>query len=357
MYPEALHGPVAARDRPVGHHPGEHVRRLGHQRNEVPERVVRARGLGHRVVRLGLDGVHEVGKLHRVLDEEHRDVVSDQVPVAFVGIELHREAADVAHRVGRPALACDGREPDEHGRLLADLGKRCRLREGSDVVRALEEAVRSRAAGMNDSLRNALMIEVGDLLAKDEVLERGRPAQADLQRVLVVGDAHALIGRERLAAAIGADPVKRTDRRVHADRRPTRPDLGRRMWLRSRCCRWSPDQRVRPSCPARASATRRHARPACRRSTAWRRRRPRCLRTSRPERAVGPMARPADREAGRWMRPKPYRAACPGCRRCGEPAGQSDSCARAWRALKVNEPPQRQGMCRDAGLVLPTHAT
>jgi hypothetical protein len=33
--------------------------------------------------RLLLDRVDEVGKLHRVLDEEDRDVVADQIPVAL----------------------------------------------------------------------------------------------------------------------------------------------------------------------------------------------------------------------------------------------------------------------------------
>jgi hypothetical protein len=51
--------------------------------------------------------VDEVGKLHRVLDEEDRDVVADQVPVALVRVELHREAAHVARGVGRAALAED----------------------------------------------------------------------------------------------------------------------------------------------------------------------------------------------------------------------------------------------------------
>ena len=74
------------------------------------------RRLRHRVVRLGLHGVDEVGELHRVLDEEHRDVVADEVPVALVGVELHREAAHVARGVGRAALAGDGREAHEHRR-------------------------------------------------------------------------------------------------------------------------------------------------------------------------------------------------------------------------------------------------
>jgi hypothetical protein len=97
---ETLHRAVAARDAAVAHHPQRVVDGLGHQRDEVPERVVRAAGLRHAVVRLGLDGMDDVGELHRVLDEEHRDVVAHQVPVALFGIELDGEAARVAHGVG-----------------------------------------------------------------------------------------------------------------------------------------------------------------------------------------------------------------------------------------------------------------
>ena len=49
---------------------------------------------------------------------------------------------------------------------------------------------------MDDALGNALMVEVLDLLAQDEILEQRRAASAGLQRVLVVADGHAMIGRD-----------------------------------------------------------------------------------------------------------------------------------------------------------------
>ena len=159
---------------------------LGHQRDEVPERVVRARGLRHGVMRLRLHRVDEVGELHRVLDEEDGDVVADEVPVALVGVELDREAAHVARRVGRAALAGDRREAHEHRRPLADLGERRRASCSSSCGRALEEAVRRRAARVHDALGNALVVEVRDLLAQDEILEQRRAAEPGLQRVLVL---------------------------------------------------------------------------------------------------------------------------------------------------------------------------
>ncbi len=168
---EALHHPVAARNRPVGHHPQQHVRAFRHQRNEVPERVVRGSRLRHPVVRLGLNGVNDVRELHRILDEEHRDVVADQIPVAFVGVELDREAAHVARRIGGAAFARDGGEAHEDRRALACFGKdRCLGQLGQRLV-TLEKAVRARTASVHYALRNALMIEVRDLLAEDEVLQ------------------------------------------------------------------------------------------------------------------------------------------------------------------------------------------
>src|SRR5262245_46934980 len=67
---EALHHPVAARDRTVGHGPHEHVRRLRHERHEVPECVVCRCGLRHREVGFRLGGMDEVRKLDGVLNEE-----------------------------------------------------------------------------------------------------------------------------------------------------------------------------------------------------------------------------------------------------------------------------------------------
>jgi len=41
------------------------------------------------------------------------------------------------------------------------------------------------AAGVDDPLRNALVIKVGDLFAKDEILEQRRAPKAGLERVLL----------------------------------------------------------------------------------------------------------------------------------------------------------------------------
>ncbi len=75
----------------------------------------------------------------------------------------------------------------------------------------LEIAVRRRAAGVDDALGNALVVEMGDFLAQDEVFEQRRPAQAGLEGILVVCDRHPLVGRQRLIGRIDTDPIERRD--------------------------------------------------------------------------------------------------------------------------------------------------
>ena len=96
---EPFHHPQRTRQRAIGHRPEDHVKALGHQRDEVPERVVRARRLRISPVGLHLDGVNEVGKLDRVLDEEHGDVVADEVEVSLLGVELHGKPPDITRRI------------------------------------------------------------------------------------------------------------------------------------------------------------------------------------------------------------------------------------------------------------------
>ena len=198
VHAETVHRAKARGQRAVGHQPQHHVGGFRHQRHEIPERVVRGRAGRHLVRRLGLHRMHEVGKLDRILDEEHRHVVADEVVVALFGIELHREAPHVAHGIGRPARPLHRRETHVHrrfgGRVLQERGLRV---VGHRLVHA-EHAVRGRAARMHHALRNALVIEMRDLLAHDEVFEQRRAARAAAQRVLVVGDPHALVGAQCL---------------------------------------------------------------------------------------------------------------------------------------------------------------
>ena len=144
----------------------------------------------------------EIGKLDRVLDEEDGNVVADEIEIAFVGVELDREAAHVARQVACPRAAGDGREPREDLRLLAFLGEERRLRQVRNGIGHLEIAMRARTARMNDALGNSLVIEMGDLFAEGEIFQKRRAPVPGLQRVLIVRDDDALIGGERSLRAV-----------------------------------------------------------------------------------------------------------------------------------------------------------
>ena len=181
MDAEALHEAEGPGDRPVGHRPHHHVCGLGHERDEVPEVVVRRLGLGEAAIGRLLHGVDDVGKLDGVLDEEDRDVVADKVPVAFLGIELDGEATDVAGEVERALVAGDGGEADEHrGPLAGPLEQVGPGEVGQRLVR-LEEPVGAEASGVDDPFGDPFVVEVEDLLAEVEVLEQRRSALAGLR--------------------------------------------------------------------------------------------------------------------------------------------------------------------------------
>ncbi len=201
VHPETLHEPEGTGDRPVRHRPHDHVGRFGHQRDEVPEVVVRRLRLGKAAVRGLLDGVDEVGELDRVLDEEHRDVVADEIPVAFLRVELDGEAADVTGEVERSLVPGNRREAHEHRCSFAGALEQVGASEIAERLIRFEEPVGSEAAGVDDTFGDPLVIEVEDLLAEVEVLQQRRPTLARTQCVLVVGNRSPLLRRQPVLGA------------------------------------------------------------------------------------------------------------------------------------------------------------
>ncbi len=109
----AVHEHRRDRDAAVRHEDGDLVQATPGESDQKSHMAVGRAQVGRGVALLGAD---EVGELERVADEEDRGVVADEVPVAFLGVELEREAAHVALGVGRALLAGDGGEAGEHRR-------------------------------------------------------------------------------------------------------------------------------------------------------------------------------------------------------------------------------------------------
>src|SRR5665811_2293748 len=169
----------------------------------------------------------EVGEFDRIANEEDRQVVADEVPVAIFGAELDRETTRVTGDFRRITATGDGGKADAERRLLALLLKELRagVRAGgivTDGAVCLELTMGDSATRVHDALRHALAVEVADLFEVLVVFERARPAVADRAHVLVVVDRVSLTGgQDRFLArspavrlAIAAVTHCRSPRRV-----------------------------------------------------------------------------------------------------------------------------------------------
>src|ERR1035437_4459656 len=120
------------------------------ERDEIPECVMRGCRLRKAAVGFHFYGMDEVGEFDGILDEENRDVVADQVPVAFLRVKLDGKSAYVTRGIYRTRAACDSRYSSKLGCLLTYLGEY----PGGGVLfqrgSQLEESMRACRSRVND---------------------------------------------------------------------------------------------------------------------------------------------------------------------------------------------------------------
>src|ERR1035437_4066535 len=121
------------------------------QRNEVPEGIVRSCRLRKAAVGFHFYGMDEVGEFDGILDEENRDVVADQVPVAFLGVKLDGKSAYITWRIHRTRAPGDGRDASKQGGLLTHLGEDPGGGISFQRGGQLKESMRARRARVNDT--------------------------------------------------------------------------------------------------------------------------------------------------------------------------------------------------------------
>ncbi|SUH16074.1 Uncharacterised protein [Salmonella enterica subsp. enterica] len=54
----------------------------------------------------GLNGVHKIRKLMRILDKKDRRVITDEIENSLFGIKFGRKTADITYGISRPRAAC-----------------------------------------------------------------------------------------------------------------------------------------------------------------------------------------------------------------------------------------------------------
>ena len=102
--------------------------------------------------------------LDSFLNEENRNVVSNNVPVSLVSIEFDSKASNISNSVCASSAALYGRETDKNGRgsrgVRQDAG-------GGNIFAAfeqLESTVGTGASSMDDTFGNSLVIESMNLI-------------------------------------------------------------------------------------------------------------------------------------------------------------------------------------------------
>ena len=129
------------------------------------------------------------------MNEKYRNVVADNIPIPLFRIHLHGETANVANEIRGAFVSGNGREPDKRWCFLACTLKEIRARQLGQGFVVLEVAMRPEASCVHDPLRNPLMVKVEDLLAKMKIFEQRGSTRPDAERVLVIRNRSALLGR------------------------------------------------------------------------------------------------------------------------------------------------------------------
>jgi hypothetical protein len=97
------------------------------------------------------------------LDKEDGDVVADDIPVAFFGIELGREASHITHGIGTALAALDSREPHKHRRAARGIRQDLSIGHVFGAFFEAEGPEGAGTTGVDDSFGDALMVEAVDL--------------------------------------------------------------------------------------------------------------------------------------------------------------------------------------------------
>jgi len=98
------------------------------------------------------------------LYEEHGDVVPDNIPVAFLGVELHGKSSNISNGICTASATKDGGETNEDGCSPGRIGQDAGLGNILCTLKELERPESSNATGMDNPFRDTLMIEAMNLM-------------------------------------------------------------------------------------------------------------------------------------------------------------------------------------------------
>lgn len=144
-------------------------------------------------MRFRFNGMDDIGELDSILDEEDWNVVTNDIPVAFVCVELYSESSHISYSVlvsdirideagdmlkgnyGASTRALNSAKADEERccsrRVCQNRGKSIL---GGTIVKNFEVSMSASATCMNNALRNTLMIKSMYLFSCNVILQERR---------------------------------------------------------------------------------------------------------------------------------------------------------------------------------------
>lgn len=131
--------------------------------------------LRHFIVGLRLDGMDEIREFDGVLNEKDGRVVAHQVIVAFLGIELGGEAADVPHRIRRSSEALHVGKTHKDRGLFSRILQKARLGVLGKGLVYLKIAMCPGTSCVNHAFRYPLLVKMSHFFQKVEVFKQRGP--------------------------------------------------------------------------------------------------------------------------------------------------------------------------------------
>ena len=188
----------AARQGAVRHRPHNHVHTFWHERDEIPKGIVCTRSLRKALICFHFYGVNKIGKLNRILNEENRDIITYQIPIAFLSVKFSCKATNIARRVHRTRSTRNSGKPDENIAFCALLLKKVSASELWNGICAFKYAMGRTATGVNDPFWNPFMVKMENLFTENMIFEERWATFASFQTVLIITDTMTKIIGKRL---------------------------------------------------------------------------------------------------------------------------------------------------------------
>ena len=167
--------------------------------------------LRHFIVGLRLDGMDEIREFDGVLNEKDGRVVAHQVIVAFLGIELGGEAADVPHRIRRSSEALHVGKTHKDRGLFSRILQKARLGVLGKGLVYLKIAMCPGTSCVNHAFRYPLLVKMSHFFQKVEVFKQRGASASGFKCILVIGYFNSQVACERLVHAVGAHGVQILD--------------------------------------------------------------------------------------------------------------------------------------------------